>query len=113
MENKILKWEDCLLSAVDLIDGEPRTFSTTIEQNTDRYLKLNTTGSVFIPNVHNYSTNISLAPETMSFDFMIDSLCPECPGPELKQCDECKGSGKYIGLLKVEDCLKCSGKGKI
>jgi hypothetical protein len=112
MENKILKWEDCL-HLIGNVGSEQRVFSTSFEQNIAVYNQLNTTGNVFIPNVHNYSTIISLAPETMSFDFVTDSLCPECPGPELKQCDECKGSGKYIGLQKVEDCLKCSGKGKV
>lgn len=30
---------------------------------------------------------------------------------DANRCKECKGSGKYIGLMKVEDCLECNGKG--
>lgn len=30
---------------------------------------------------------------------------------ELTSCPDCKGSGKYIGFNKVENCLNCEGKG--
>lgn len=28
-------------------------------------------------------------------------------------CPDCKGTGKYRGLIKVEDCQTCGGKGSL
>lgn len=48
----------------------------------------------------------------MYFDFA-GGKNTEDPKAELKTCDECKGSGKYVGLTATSDCAKCSGRGKI
>ena len=48
----------------------------------------------------------------MYFDFA-GGKNTENPQTELKTCDECKGSGKYVGLTATADCSKCRGSGKI
>jgi len=30
-----------------------------------------------------------------------------------KECPDCKGSGKYVGLSVVEDCRLCKGSGEV
>jgi len=34
-----------------------------------------------------------------------EQVIPILPCPD---CDECKGTGKYVGLVKVETCSKCA-----
>lgn len=29
------------------------------------------------------------------------------------RCESCKGTGKYVGLVKEEPCVECDGKGRI
>lgn len=57
----------------------------------------------------------------------IDDTCEHCkgtttePGYELKTCDECKGSGQVVNVMRTvfgniqqaSTCPKCSGRGKI
>lgn len=28
-------------------------------------------------------------------------------------CPDCNGSGRYVGLIKVEDCARCQGSGYV
>lgn len=34
------------------------------------------------------------------------------PAGQVQQCPECRGTGRYVGLLIVEDCTACGGSGK-
>lgn len=35
------------------------------------------------------------------------------PKKVMKTCPDCKGSGKYVGFMVIEDCRLCKGKGQI
>lgn len=63
----------------------------------------------------------------VNLNLNLDDTCPHCkgttvePGHELKTCDQCKGSGQVIQVMKTifgniqqaAVCPRCGGKGKV